>query len=356
MKKISTKVSSQFPALLVTGARQVGKTTLFKYANKNRKNHVTLDNPAIRLLAKEDPALLLKHYTPPVIIESLAVRIAILNLLGFSCMEISGKGLEEKPFSPTMRNISIQKSDLNFVYEKIWRGFFPFLALNQENDWNVFYSSHIQTYIQRDIRDLSQIGNEYEFLKFLNIAATRTGQLLNISDMTKETGISVNTAKKWFSILQATSIIYLLKPWYLNIYKRLVKTPKLYFLNTGLAAYLKNWTSPLTLETGAMSVQFFETFVIGEILKSFIHNGKKSDFYYYRDKDKKEIYLLILNNGRVIPPEIKKTASPTKKDIGSIFKMEKLGLHVESGVMICFVDDYIPLSEKIMAIPITALL
>ena len=394
LEKYILKISKQFPVILLTGARQVGKTTLFRKIN-NGKKYITLDDPIIRTLAKKDPALFFKKFKPPVVIdeiqyapellpyikiiadeynksdliwltgsqhfhlmknvsESLAGRVAIINLSGFSMMEIYNKGLKQSPFIPKNKEIP-SKPDLYEIYKKIWRGFFPKIAINPDIEWEIFYSSYTQTYLQRDIRELSNIQDELRFINFLKILASRTGQLLNYSDISKEVGISVNTVKKWISILKTSNIIFLLNPFHSNISKRLIKSPKLYFLDTGLCSYLTEWTTYKTLEAGAFSGNIFETFVVGEIIKSYLHNGKQPPIYYYRDKDKNEIDLIIFKNGKVYPLEIKKYATPDKKDIKKFDLLEKLGLNIGIGGIICFTDEIIPLSEKYYAFPVNIL-
>ena len=207
--------------------------------------------------------------------------------------------------------------------------------------------------MQRDIRDLAHIGDIHVFLKFLRAAAARTGQLLNMSDMARDASISPMTARNWLSILEASGIIYLLEPYHNNISKRLIKAPKLYFLDTGLCAYLTEWSSPETLEAGAMSGAILETFIFGEILKSYWHNGKRAPLYYYRDKDKKEIDLLIVQDDVIYPLEFKKTANPNF-DLAHHFNVLKNldKTTVGPGGIICLVSKLIPISKNITAIPV----
>jgi predicted AAA+ superfamily ATPase len=336
------KASRQFPVLLVTGPRQVGKTTCLQHTARKDRAYVTLDDPQSRALARDDPGLFLQRFEPPVLIdeiqyapellplikiavdrnkkggdywligsqqfhmmanvsESLAGRVGILQLLGFSSRELAGRSDWVEPFS-TDRNAPSHSNPLSLMalYERIWRGSFP--AMTPRNlkaptigegsgcgegaggdgnarvredlpDRDLFYSSYVQTYLQRDVRSLANVGDEIAFLKFLRAAAGRTGQILNMTDISRDAGIAPNTAKKWLSILKASGIIYLLEPYHTNLTKRMVKAPKLYFLDTGLAAYLTEWSSYKTLEAGAMSGAIFETWVINEIIKSYWHAG-----------------------------------------------------------------------------------
>jgi len=246
--------------------------------------------------------------------ESLAGRVAVVHLMGFSRRELTGQSRKSRPFLPLPDEIQSRittggKLTLKELYRLIWRGAFPLMALNDEMDRDLFYSSYVQTYLQRDIRDLARVGDEMAFLRFLRAAAARTGQMLNLSELARDANVAANTAKNWLSILQASGVVYLLEPFYTNVTKRLVKTPKLYFLDTGLCAYLTEWSSPETLEAGAMSGAILESWIMAELLKGYWHNGRRDPFYYYRDKDQKEIDLLIIQDGRVYPLEFKKTAS-----------------------------------------------
>jgi hypothetical protein len=396
LEKYFIKACRQFPVMLVTGARQVGKTTFLLHLSKKNQTYITLDDPLIQNLAKEDPALFLQRYKPPIIIdeiqyapellpyikieadrqrknnlfwlagsqyfymmqgitESLAGRVGIINLFGLSLQEKKGSGNTVKPFLPQnitnkCKENNLPKLSLKELYYSIWRGSFPAIALNKDMDWNLFYSSYVQTYLQRDVSYLSQVGDITSFMRFLKAAAARTAQLLNISQLARDADISVNTAKRWMSILIKSGIVYLLEPYYSNVSKRLIKAPKLFFLDTGLCSWLTNWTSPETLEAGAASGAMFETWVISEILKTWQHNGLYPSFYYYRNKDQKEIDLLIVKDGVVYPIEIKKTASPHKQDI-HYASLTRLGVKLGPGIIICLVEEPIPLSNDIYAIP-----
>jgi hypothetical protein len=216
-----------------------------------------------------------------------------------------------------------------------------------------FYGSYVNTYLQRDIRSLSKIGDHMAFLKFLRATAARTGQLLNLADLARDCNISPPTAKSWLSILETSGIIYFLEPYFTNLTKRLVKTPKLYFLDTGLCCYLTEWSSPKVLEAGAMAGPILETFVVSMIIKSFWHNGKRAPLYYYRDKDKREIDLLILQDRTLYPLEIKKTGAPTQDAIRHFSALMQLpSITVGTGGLICFIDRVFPMTTTMNAIPI----
>lgn len=392
--------TTQFPVVLVTGARQVGKTTILRHLSGLARAYVTLDDPLLLNLAKTEPSLFLQRFPPPVLIdeiqyapellpyikmaadaqqqpglfwltgsqqfhlmqgisESLAGRVAIIHLLGLARRELIGAG-KARPFLPTSDLIEERvavghRLTLKEVYRLIWRGAFPAIALNDAVDRDLFYGSYVQTYLQRDVRDLARIGDELAFLRFLRAAAARTGQLLNLVELARNADVAPNTAKNWLAILQAANLVYLLEPYYTNTTKRLVKTPKLYFLDTGLVAYLTEWATPETLEAGALSGAILETWVVGELLKSYWHNGRRAPFYFFRDKDQKEVDLVIVQDGMVYPLEIKKTAAPGKDDIRHFGTLERLGLPVGSGGVISLVGQALPMTATVQAIPAWAL-
>lgn len=388
--------SRQFPVLLITGPRQVGKTSLLRHLAGKGRTYVTLDDPVSAALAREEPRLFLERFKPPVLIdeiqyapqllpyikmedhdkqpgkywltgsqqfhlmrgvsESLAGRVGILNLLGLSQLERQNLAKVATPFVPTREASEkrLKKAtvlDLGDIYRAIWRGSFPAIALDKKMNRDLFYSSYVQTYLQRDVRDLAQVGDGLAFLKFLRAAAARTGQLLNLSEMARDCDVSPPTAKSWLSILQASGIVYLLEPYHSNLTKRLIKTPKLYFLDTGLCSYLTAWSSPETLEAGAMSGAIFETYVVAEILKSWWHNGKQAPLYYYRDKDKKEIDLLVIVDQTIHPVEIKKTSIPSKDAVRHFSVLDHLKKNIGTGALICMSGDAIPVKDNVQAIP-----
>jgi hypothetical protein len=395
------QAGQQFPVVLLTGARQVGKTTLLLHLSRGTRTYVTLDDPLVLGLARTDPALFMQRFPPPVLIdeiqyaaellphikmaadhagqpgsfwltgsqqfhlmkgvsESLAGRVAVLHLLGLSRPERLGQGLQAPPFLPLPEEIGRRSSErsrltLKALYHLIWRGALPAIALNDAMERDLFYSSYVQTYLQRDVRDLARVGDELAFLRFLRAAAARTGQLLNLADLARDADVAPNTAKHWLSILQTAEIVYLLEPYHTNVTQRLVKTPKLYFLDTGLAAYLTEWASPETLEAGAMSGPILESWIVAELLKSYWHNGRRPPFYYYRDKDQREIDLLIVQDGIAYPLEIKKTASPSREAVRQFGALDRLGLPVGPGGVICLAEQSLPLTATVQSIPAWAL-
>lgn len=392
-----SKASGQFPVLLLTGTRQVGKTTVLRHMAGEARSYVTLDDPLALELAHRDPALFLERYHPPVLIdevqyaprllslikervdrensvglfwltgsqtfhlmkdvsESLAGRVAVLHLLGLSQAEMAGRGLSSRPFLPGGKQPGAfqrgaEALPLGDLYRNIWRGSFPRLALDPGMDRDLFFSSYVETYIQRDVRDLAQVGDTRAFVRFIRAAAARTGQLLNIADLARDADVVPNTAKRWLSVLEASGIVFLLEPFHTSVTKRLVKAPKLYFLDTGLCSYLTAWSSPDNLEAGAMSGAILETWIVGEILKSYRHSGRTPNLFFYRDKDGKEIDLLIQENRVLYPVEIKKTASPSAADIRHFGTLEKLGLSVGPGVLVCLARETFPLGNGNIALP-----
>ncbi len=392
------RASKHFPVILITGPRQIGKTTCLRHSAAKNRSYVTLDDPQARELAIDDPKLFLQRFTAPVLIdeiqyapqllplikmavdsgankgdfwltgsqqfhlmagvsESLAGRVGILQMLGFSYTELINRAQKSQPFMPdTLESYATKKPiGLKQLYERIWRGSFPAIVTDEQMDRDLFYSSYVQTYLQRDVKSLVNVGDEMAFMKFLRGAAARTGQLLNISELGRDAGITHNTAKKWLSVLEASGLVFLLQPYHGNLTKRLIKTPKLYFMDTGLAAYLTQWTTPETLEAGAASGACFETWAMTEIIKSCWHNGKTAPVYFYRDNDQREIDLLIVQNGKVFPIEFKKSAAPNKDDIRHFTALKKLNMPVGHGAVVCLADTVLPLTETITAINVSQL-
>ena len=386
-------------AIVVTGARQVGKTTMIEKI-KPKIAKVTFDDLAVRNRAIDEPSAFLQLNPPPIFIdevqyapeifsyiklyldksrhkgdyfltgsqsfelmknvtESLAGRAGVLELLGLSLREIRKEKWNE-PFIPTLDYLLQRKEKkTNMQIKEVWkiihRGSMPELYAQPDFNWQNFYSDYVKTYIERDVRKLTQVADEADFLKFMTVCASMTGNLLNLASVARDVGISEPTAKRWLSILRTSGIVYLLKPYSNNAIKRTVKTPKLYFLDTGLAAYLTRWLTAETLSEGAVSGQFFETFVISELLKSYLNAGKEEDFYFLRDSNGKEIDLLIFQDNTLFPLEIKQHANPTKKDIIHFSMLDSIkNVNIGEGGVLCLSQDLLPLSDKYRIIPLWA--
>lgn len=400
-EKTVQELSRMFGAVLVAGPRQVGKTTMLERLTCGM-NYATLDDPILQASAEEESGTFFKDNPPPVFVdeiqkapalfrqikmlldssrkkgqffmcgsqqfkmmkgvsESLAGRIGLVTLLGFSLRE--SHGIEfDMPFLPTEEYFVQRKQHTsNISYDEAWntihRGSMPELHENPDFNWQMFYGAYVRTYIDRDVRELSEIGDTVKFTKFMVAAAASTGQLLNLSSLARDVGVSQPTAERWLSILVASNIIYLLQPYSNNITKRAIKTPKLYFLDTGLAAYLTKWNTPDVLKNGAMAGAFFESFVISEIIKSYYNKGILDlPLYFYRDKDMNEIDLLIEENGILYPVEIKKHADPQKKDIDAFDLLDKIpGVTRGPGGVICLYDKLVTLQGMDRVIPVNFL-
>lgn len=385
----------QFPAILVTGARQVGKSTLLKHIAKDYA-YLTFDDPLLLEQAKQEPRLFFLNRSGDVILdevqyapelfpllkleidkqqkngmfllsgsqafelmqnvsETLAGRIAILKLQGLSLREILNIKFSP-PFIPHRDYLSSREKTLKSpenIWQIIHKGDMPRLY-QQETDWEIYYSSYVSTYIERDVRQLTNIANSTDFTRFMVALASRSGELLNYSNVAQEVGVSNETIKRWTTILQTSGIIYLLQPYSNNHLKRAIKTPKVYFLNTGLMAYLTRWLTPETIAQGAKSGQFFESFVVSEIIKSFTNNGIEPPLYFYRDTNQKEIDLIIEYDRTIYPIEIKTTASPNKKMAKSFELLNSLSKEfaLGQGVIINQYPNKHYLAENLVALPV----
>ncbi|MCL1912888.1 MAG: ATP-binding protein [Eubacteriaceae bacterium] len=287
--------------------------------------------------------------------ESLAGRVNLIDLYGLSMREILGDDFrgEFVPTSEYLNRRNPKPIKYNEVWENIWRGFYPEIV-ESGTDWSRFYSSYIRTYLDRDVSKLGQVGDLLKFEKFMIAMAARTGQLLNIADVAKDTGISQQTAEKWLSVLVASNIIYILKPYNNNVLKRLIKTPKTYFLDTGLASYLVGWDNAQVLQNGAMAGAMFETFVIGEIVKSWVNKDGVTPsmyFYFFRDKDGNEIDLLIKRGGVLYPIEVKKHINCDMGDITSFKQLDKIpDMKRGEGCVVCMAEDIFPITSTDKAV------
>lgn len=398
MESLIIKLSNQFPAILITGSRQVGKTTMLKKLMEGMdRTYVSLDDLTIRNLAKTDPAMFFQIYKTPIFIdevqyapelltyikiiidknqnagdfwltesqifrlmhgvsESLAGRIAILNLSSLSQNEIYNK-LKNAPFKINFdtlltRNKTAKKVATPEMFERIFKGGMPAVVSGQYKDSNIFYSSYLSTYLERDVRELSGTIDSLKFLNFITAVAARTGCILNTAEIGRDSDITQVTAKDWLRILETLGIIFYLHPYSNNTLKRTIKAPKLYFYDTGLVSYLAKWSSPETLESGAMNGAILENYVVSEIIKSYQNDGKEPFIYYYRDKDTKEIDVILESDGQLSPIEIKKTANPNKQLIRVFGVLDKGTLGRGKGAVLCMYEDLLPLDKDNFIVPI----
>ena len=398
LEEMLSKAENMFGAILVAGSRQVGKTTLLRKAKADLP-YITLDDPVMLASAASEPGTFFRASPPPLVLdeiqyapqlfphikmlldaqgqkgqfflsgsqqyqmmrnvsESLAGRIGILNLYGLSLRERYDIG-SYPPFVPTNDYLEARKNcpaplDYNTIWALIQRGSMPAMAADAAMDWQLFYAAYVRTYLERDVRDLAQVGDEVKFLRFMTASAAMTGQLLNQASLARDAEVSQPTAERWLSVLRACNLVYLLQPYHNNLIKRAVKTPKLYFLDTGLAAYLTRWSTPEVLRHGAMAGAFFESFVVSEILKSYANSGVLDPpLYFYRDKEQNEIDLLIQRDQALHPIEIKKSADPRPTDIKTFGVLDKIpGVTRGPGGLICLYERPVPLLGEDMVIPL----
>jgi len=397
IEQVINEYKEQFPILLLTGPRQVGKSTLFKELFREEYKYFSLDDPILKEQIVNDPRLFLKNnpekliidevqYAPSIfpylkmkvdenredgmylmtgsqafvlmknVSETLAGRVGILELQGISLREQFDIEFNS-PFIPNDEYIAEREkkiTEYTNLWQRIHRGYMPELIFNDRKKWEFFYSSYVQTYIERDVRDLINISDESKFLKFMISLASRSGELLNYGAVANEVGISNETVKRWVSVLRTSRIIYLLEPYFNNHLKRVIKTPKIYFMDVGLLAYLTKWPTPETLANGAKAGNIFETFIISEIVKSYLNAGIiNPPLYFYRDKDKKEIDLIIEEAEKIYPIEIKMSASPNKEMAKNFSVLKrKIDKEIGTGIIICQYDNKVYLSEDILVLPV----
>ncbi len=399
MEPIFQQLSTEYPAILLTGPRQVGKTTMLKQLIASEdigRHYVTLDDLNERALAKADPAMFFQLHTPPILIdeiqyapelftyikikidedahagdfwmtgsqlfklmdgvqESLAGRVALLHLSPLSQQEIYD-GLTGA-FTLDLSTLKLREQQSNHVttpalFERIFSGGMPALVSQKYQDLNVFYMSYLNTYLARDVKELSGSIDALKFLNFITAVAARTAQLVNYKGIADDCDIDQVTVKKWLHILETLGIIFYLHPYSNNVLKRTIKTPKVYFYDTGLACYLTKWSSAQTLMNGAMNGAFLENYVVSELQKSYQNEGKPAYLYYYRDKDAKEIDLLIEADGTLYPIEIKKTTTPEKKMIRNFAIIEKSPLERGTGAVLCMAEKLSAFDSENLIVPI----
>ena len=380
LEDVVSSVTEEYPVVLVTGPRQVGKTTMLqKLMEGTGRGYVSLDDLTERSLAKNDPALFLQLHRPPVLIdevhyapelftyikiyvdqhrepgafwligsqlfrlmegvqESLAGRTAVLSMTTFSQAEISGSPME--PFTVELEALSKRASqrkpaDAHDIFAQIYRGSMPAVVSGTISNSQIFYSSYLSTYLERDVRQLSEAIDALKFLRFMTAAAARCSQMLNVSEIAQDADINQTQARNWLNILETLGIIFYLHPYSNNLLKRLVKTPKLYFYDTGLVCYLTRWSSPETLAAGAMNGAVLENYVVSEIAKTYLNCGQEPFLYYYRDKDAREIDIVLEHDGLLNPIEIKKTANPGSELTRVFSLLDKASVPRGKGAVIC---------------------
>ena len=391
-------LSKFFSALLITGPRQAGKTTMLKELAAREgigRGYVSLDDLNTRDMAKNDPKLFLQLHKPPVIIdevqyapelftyikihvdehhmpgafwltgsqiyrlmrgvqESLAGRVALLHLSPLSQREITG--MPARPFmvdfdvllaeSKTILPVSVPE-----MYERIWKGCMPGL-LSGQSERDIFYSSYISTYLERDVRELSGAIDALKFNRFVTAVAARCSQLVNFTALAEDADIDIQTAKSWLNILETLGIVFLLHPYSNNVLKRTIRTPKLYFYDTGLVCYLTRWSSAEVAECGAMSGALLENFTVSELMKSYQNEGLSPYLYFYRDRDAKEIDVLLEGNGKLFPLEIKKTATPDKRIVRTFDVIEKSPLERGTGAVLCMAQEFSAFDRENLIVPV----
>lgn len=393
------RMSQSFPAILLTGPRQAGKTTMLRKlaAQEGRnRNYVTLDDLNERSMAKNDPAMFLQLHKPPVLIdevqyapelftyikiyidehhhagdfwmtgsqlfrmmhgveESLAGRVGLLHMSPLSQREMCG--VPCVPFAVDFDSLlsegkTIQPAPVREMFGRIWKGCMPGMAAGTTENRSIFYSSYLSTFVERGVRELSGAIDALKFLAFITAAAARAGQVLNFHSIAEDADIDQATAKDWLRILETLGIIFLLHPYSNNVLKRTVKTPKLYFYDTGLICYLTKWSSPEVAMNGAMNGALLENYAVSEIVKGYQNKGLDPFLYYYRDRDAKEIDLLMERDGKLHPLEIKKTATPERKLIKVFQVIEKSPLQRGTGAILCMADKFSAFDRENLIVPI----
>ena len=373
-------LSKEYSCILITGPRQVGKTTVLRQLMDVNREYVTLDDMDERSLAKRDPAMFLQIHSTPIMIdevqyapelfsyikmeidkgaapgtywltgsqafklmelaqESLAGRVAILHMSSLSQHEIYGSG-NCTPFSLELGALKAREktnapADIAEIYDRIWKGSMPGLASGKFSDRDVFYSSYLQTYIDRDVKEQVHLADPLLFRDFVRAAACRAGQMLNVHDIAQDVGVSDDTAKRWLQLLEKSDVIFFLRPYSNNLLKRTVKTPKMYFFDTGLVAYLTRYSSPEILANGAINGAILENFVVSELLKSYHNNAKDCLLWYYRDSNSNEIDMVIESDGMLHPLEIKRSVNPGSELISAFNLLDKASVPRGNGAILC---------------------
>ncbi len=391
------KSNGFFKAVLVTGARQVGKTTMLKHlAEGTERKYVSMDNAMARELAQSDPVLFFQTYKPPILIdevqkapelfeqikiicdetdepgliwltgsqqyqmmekvrETLAGRIAIFELFSLSQREkaqiVYDEELDFSLEKLQARQRRVGKNDVIKVFRHIWEGGMPQLQGADDEMRQEYFNSYIDTYLMRDVAEAGGITDTVRFRKFLAGCAALVSEQVNYSTLAESADISNPTAKEWLRVLQGLHIVYLLEPYSNNALKRLTKTPKLYFCDTGLCAYLSMWLTPDVLMNGAASGHYYENYVVMELVRNYKYARSKANLTYYRDSNSKEIDVFVEENNIIHPLEIKKSASPDRREVKKYGILDKAELTRGTGGLVCMCEEPVPIDEKNCFIP-----
>lgn len=398
LEKKVLEISREYSCLLLIGPRQVGKSTMLEHLMEGTpRTKVSLDDTEDRKLAKTDPALFLELHPAPVLIdevqyapelfsyikirvdngalpgsywltgsqsfrlmelaqESLAGRTAILHMSALSQSELYGDG-ETSPLSLELPSLQSRKEHLApanvlEMYQRIWQGAMPGHRSGKFTDRDVFYSSYIQSYIDRDVSDMIQGVDKLMYADFIRAAACRAGQMLNIHDIASDVGVSDDTAKRWLQVMEKSEVIFYLRPYSNNLLKRTVKTPKMYFFDTGLVAYLTRYSNPEILMNGAINGAILENYTVAEIVKTYHNSGKECIMHYYRDKDSNEIDLVIESDGELHPLEIKKTVNPGTELVSAFKVLDKASVSRGVGAILCMRHELSAIDRKAYVVPI----
>ncbi|MBE6938862.1 MAG: ATP-binding protein [Ruminococcaceae bacterium] len=390
-------LSKEYSCILITGPRQVGKTTVLRQLMDDNREYVTLDDMDERSLAKRDPAMFLQIHSTPIMIdevqyapelfsyikmeidkgaepgtywltgsqafklmelaqESLAGRVAILHMSSLSQHEIYGSG-DCTPFTLELsvlkeREKTNAPADIAEIYDRIWKGSMPGLASGKFSDRDVFYSSYLQTYIDRDVKEQVQLADPLLFRDFVRASACRAGQMLNVHDIAQDVVVSDDTAKRWLQVLEKSDVIFFLRPYSNNLLKRTVKTPKMYFFDTGLVAYLTRYSSPEILMNGAINGAILENYVVAELLKSYHNNAKECLLWYYRDSNSNEIDMVIESDGMLHPLEIKRSVNPGSELISAFNLLDKASVPRGNGAILCMRPKLSAINSENYIVPI----